>query len=80
MTTSVRWSLKWDFINITSIRKHIVETDIVNYVTCMHQSVIIRVVVRFLWHMIRHMIKTDRRYKGDCPCLQVSTYQCSLLW
>ena len=56
MTTSVRFclsynSLKWNFIafkmNISSIRKRIVDTDVVNDVTNMRQSVITRVVIRF---------------------------------
>ena len=57
MTTRVRFclscdSLKWDFIafklNIISIRKGIVDTDIVNDVTFTRQSVITRMVIRFL--------------------------------
>ena len=57
MTTSVRFDLsydpvQWDFIAfriyIISIRKHIVDTDIVSDVTCMCQSVITRVVIRSL--------------------------------
>ena len=57
MTTSVRFCLsygpiKWDFIafkmNITSIRKRIVDTDNVNDVPCASQSVITRVVIQFL--------------------------------
>ena len=57
MTTSVRFCLtynplKWDFIafkmNIISIRNHIADMIVVNDVTCTHQSVITRVVIRFL--------------------------------
>ena len=56
MTTSVRFclsfdSLKWDFIafemNINSVRKRIVDTDVVNDVTHTRQSVITRIVIRF---------------------------------
>ena len=59
MTTSVKLCLSydplnWDFIafklNIISLRKHIVDTDVVNDVTRWRQSVITRVVIRFLWH------------------------------
>ena len=57
MTTSVRFCLsydrlKWGFIafkmNIISPWKHIVNTDVVNDVTHSRQSVITRVVIRFL--------------------------------
>ena len=57
MTISVRFCLsydpiKWDFItfkmNITSKQKRIVNTDVVNDVTYTRQSVITRVVIRFL--------------------------------
>ena len=57
MTTSVRFCLsydplKLDFIalkmSFISIRKCIVDTDVVNDVTCTRQSVITRVVIRFL--------------------------------
>ena len=57
MTTSVRFCLshdplKWDFIvvkmNIISIRKRIVDMDIVIDVTGSRQSVITPVVIRFL--------------------------------
>ena len=56
MTTSVRFCLsydpfKWDFIafkvNIISTRQRIVDTDVV-CVTCTRQSVMTRVVIRFL--------------------------------
>ena len=63
MTTSVRFCLsytegfgplKWDFVafkmNIISIRKRIADTDVVNDVTCICQSVITRVVIQFLRH------------------------------
>ena len=44
--------LDWDFfafkMNIISIRERIVESDVVNKVTCTRQSVITRVVIRFL--------------------------------
>ena len=44
--------LKWDFIafkmKIISMRERTVDMDIVNDVTYMHQSVITRVVIRFL--------------------------------
>ena len=44
--------LKWNFIafkmNINSIRNRIVDTDVVNDVTYTRQSVITRVVIRFL--------------------------------
>ena len=57
MTMSVRFCLsydplKWDFVafkmNITSLRKRIVDMDLVNDVTCTRQSVTKRVVIRFL--------------------------------
>ena len=57
MTMNVRFCLshdplKWDFIafkmNIISIRKRIIDTDIVNDVTDVCQSVITCVVIRFL--------------------------------
>ena len=72
MTTSARFclsydSLKRDFIvfkmNISSIWKCIVDMDVVNDVTCTRQSVITRVVRRFVWHDVsteqqrHHMIK-----------------------
>ena len=56
MTTSVRFCLsydplKWDFIafkmNVILIRKLIVDMNVVNDVTCMRQSVMTRVVIRF---------------------------------
>ena len=44
--------LKRDFIavnmNLTSIRKHMVDTDVGNGVTCTRQSVITNLVIRFL--------------------------------
>ena len=57
MATSVRFCLSYDPLkrilsrskmNIISIRKRMVDTDVVNDVTCTHQSVITRVVIRFL--------------------------------
>ena len=39
-----------------SIRKRIVDTDVVNNVTYTYQSVITRVVIRFLWHDVIHLI------------------------
>ena len=57
MTTSIRFCfshdlLKWDFIafkmKIISIRKSIIDTDVDNDVTRSRQSVITRVVIRFL--------------------------------
>ena len=57
ITTRVRfyfsyYSLKSDFISFKmysfSKRKRMVDTDVVNYVTCTYQSVISHVVVRFL--------------------------------
>ena len=63
MTTSVRFCisydpLKLDFIaykmNIISIRKCIVDTDVVSDVTYPRQGVITRVVIRFLWHGVIH--------------------------
>ena len=52
--------LKWDFIafkiNIISIRKHNVDTDVVNDVTCTRQSVITRMVLRSLWHDVINWI------------------------
>ena len=65
MTTSVRFCLsygpsKWDFIAlrmiIISIWKCIVDTDVVNDVKDMRQSVITRVVIRFLWNDVIHWI------------------------
>ena len=57
MTTSERFPydpLKWDFIafkvNSISVRKCIVDTDVVNDDTCTRQCVITRVVLRLLWH------------------------------
>ena len=61
--TSVRFCLsydhlKWDFIafkmNIISLRKRIVDTDVVNDVMHARQSVITRVVIRFLRHDVIH--------------------------
>ena len=55
-TTTVRFCLsydplKWDSIafkmNIISVRKRIVDMDVVDDVTCTRQSVITRVVIRF---------------------------------
>ena len=55
MTTSLRFCLsyeplKWDFMtfitNIISMSKCIGETDVVNGVTCTHQSVFTHVVIR----------------------------------
>ena len=57
MTTSVRFCLSHDPLNldfiafkmsIISTRKCIADTDVVNDVTCMRQSVITRVVILFL--------------------------------
>ena len=57
MTTSVRFCLShnplnWDFIafkmQINLIRKRIVDMDVVNDVTRSRQSIITRVVIRFL--------------------------------
>ena len=59
MTMSVRFCLsydplKWDFItfkmNITSLRKSIVDMDVVHDVSYTRQSVITHVVIQFLWH------------------------------
>ena len=41
-------------MNIISVRKRIVDTDIVNDVTRSRQSVITCVVKRFLWHDYIH--------------------------
>ena len=62
MTTSVRFCLsydhlKWDFIAFkmnVSVRKHIVDTDDIYDVACTRQSVITRVVIRFLGHGAIH--------------------------
>ena len=43
-------------MNIISIRKRIVDMDVVNDVTLSRQSVITRVVIRFLWHDVIHWI------------------------
>ena len=65
MTTSVTFCLsynplKWDFIafkmNIISIRKCIVDMDVVNDVTCTRQSVFTCVVIRVLRHEIIHWL------------------------
>ena len=82
MTTSVRFCLSYDTLeqnfitfkmNTISIRKRIADTDIVNDVTCMRQSVITRVVIWFLWHDIINWI-TAMSYKS-CRCL--SCHVCS---
>ena len=74
MTTSVRFCLsyeplKWDFIafkmKIISLRKRIVDTDVVNDVTRSRQSVITRVVIRFLWHNVIHEITVTSYNKID---------------
>ena len=74
MTTRVRFylsydALKCDFVafkmNIISIRKRFVDTDVINDVTSSRQSVITRVVIRFLWHDVIHCITTtscDKSY------------------
>ena len=57
MTMSVRFCLSYDPLKLDFIalkvdnisrRKHIADTDVVNDVTYMRQSVITRVVIRFL--------------------------------
>ena len=57
MTMSIRFCLSYDSVirdfiafklNFISIRKHIVERDVVSDVTCTRQSVITRSVMRFL--------------------------------
>ena len=57
LITSVRFCILFDPIecefiafkmNIISTRKHIVDTDIVSYVMCSRQSVMTRMVIRFL--------------------------------
>ena len=64
-TTSVgfcllRNALKWDFIafimQIISIRKRNVDMEVVNDVTRLRQSIITRVVIRFVWHDLIHWI------------------------
>ena len=40
--------------NIISIGKRIVDMDVVYKVTGLYQSVITRVVIRFLWHDVIH--------------------------
>ena len=63
MITSVRFflsydPLKWDFIafkmSIISIRKCIVDIDVVNYTVCMRLSVITRVAIQPLRHNLTH--------------------------
>ena len=64
MTTSVRFCLSYDPLNGMEFyrlqkyyyfnRKIIVDTDVVNDVTSTRQSVITRVVMRFLWHDAIH--------------------------
>ena len=58
MTTSVRFCLSYDPLKLDfiafkmsciSIRKCIVDTDVVNGVTCTRQSVITRVVIGFVF-------------------------------
>ena len=63
MTTSVRFSYEPSNMgfyrlkmNIISTRKRIVDMDIVNDVTCTRQSVITRMVIRFLYHDVIHWI------------------------
>ena len=50
----------WDFItfkmNIISIRKYTADTDVVNEVTYMRQSVMACVVIQFLLHDVNHWI------------------------
>ena len=69
MTMSVKFCLlydllKWDFItskmNIISIRKHIVDMDVVNAVTCSPQSVI--TCVPSIYYMCGHTIFITRHY------------------
>ena len=65
MTTSVRFCLSYDPLkfdviafkmhNISS-RKRIVDTGVINDVTRSRQSVITRVVIRFLLHDVIHLI------------------------
>ena len=82
MTTSVRFCLlydpfKRDFIafkmNIISARKRTVDTDVVNDVTCTRQSVITRVVIRFLLHDVIHSI-TATSYDKTYPPLYLEFY------
>ena len=65
MTTSVRFCLSYDPLELDYIafeidnissRKRIVDTDFVNDVTRSRQSVITRVVIRFLLHDFIHWI------------------------
>ena len=74
MTTSVRFclsfdSLNWNFIafemNINSVRKHSVYTDVVNDGTYTRQSVITRIVIRFSWPDLIHRIKATSYDKFD---------------
>ena len=63
MTTSVRFCLSYDLLKLDFIafrmgnissRKRIVDTDVVNDATRLRQSVITRVVIRFLLHDVFH--------------------------
>ena len=66
-----RWPLKRDFIafkmKISSMWKRIVDMDAVNDVTHTHQSVITRVVKRFLWHYVIHWITATSYDKCRYP-------------
>ena len=50
--------LKWDFIafKMNFKRKHMVDMDVIDDVTCMRQSVITRMIIRFL--------SADRKVRG----------------
>ena len=48
MTMSIRFFLSNDNLDHLSKRKHIVDMDVVNDITCIHQSVITCVIIQFL--------------------------------
>ena len=50
-----KWFYRLQNNNISK-RIHIADTDVVNNVTCSHQSVITRVVIQFLWYDVIHWI------------------------
>ena len=62
------WPFKMGFYRLQNDykfnKKRIVETDIVNDVMSMRQSVITRVVIRFLWHDVIHWITVMSYYKN----------------
>ena len=60
-------------MNIISIRKRIVDTDVVNNVTDTRQSFITRVVIRFLWHDVIHRITATSCDKGGAGDLEDSS-------